>query len=281
MSPGAAWPGAEVSRCDVPHHRVGQRLIGHQPLQPTVLALQCFQPLGLVDPQPPVLPPPAVIRWLGHAEAARDLRDRFPLREHHLRLPQFADDLLGRVPLACHADSLRTGPNPRTGSGPVLGGQVRKAYETLHSESGLSDALTKFLEHAQFAETLKIAEPVPYATPQRLDSALTEAPGAVRQYVQGVIDMKPTAQAQIYELVGRLADMGDAGQWARMVTAYETLIGHRPELTDLWLVPNDAVSGFNSYVPGDPIPDISAPLRELAPDESIYYLNPLPFSPLQ
>ena len=124
MSPGAAWPGAEVSRCDVPHHRVGQRLIGHQPLQPTVLALQCFQPLGLVDPQPPVLPPPAVIRWLGHAEAARDLRDRFPLREHHLRLPQFADDLLGRVPLACHADSLRTGPNPRTGSGPVLGGQV-------------------------------------------------------------------------------------------------------------------------------------------------------------
>ncbi len=160
-------------------------------------------------------------------------------------------------------------------------GAIGKAYETLRSESGLSDALTKFLEHAQFAETLKIAEPVPYATPQRLDSALTEAPGAVRQYVQGVIDMKPTAQAQIYELVGRLADMGDAGQWARMVTAYETLIGHRPELTDLWLVPNDAVSGFNSYVPGDPIPDISAPLRELAPDESIYYLNPLPFSPLQ
>ena len=31
--------------------------------------------------------------------------------------------LLGRVPLACHADSLRTGPNPRTGSGPVLGGR--------------------------------------------------------------------------------------------------------------------------------------------------------------
>ena len=73
MSPGAAWPGAEVSRCDVPQHRVAPRLIGHQPLQPTVLALQLFQPLGLVDPQPPVLPPPAVIRWLGHAEAARDL----------------------------------------------------------------------------------------------------------------------------------------------------------------------------------------------------------------
>ena len=127
MSPGAAWPGAEGSRCAVPPHRVGQRLIGHHPLPPTVRALPFFQPLGRVDPQPPVLPPPAVIRWLGHAEAARDLRDRFPRREHPLRLPQLADDRLGRVPLACHAHSLRTGPNPRTGSGPVLGGQVSPA----------------------------------------------------------------------------------------------------------------------------------------------------------
>ena len=130
MSPGAAWPGAEGSRCAVPQHRVGQRLIGHHPLPPTVLALPFFQPLGRVDPQPPVLPPPAVIRWLGHAEAARDLRDRFPRREHPLRLPQVADDRLGRVPLACHAHSLRTGPNPRTGSGPVLGGQVKRKPRT-------------------------------------------------------------------------------------------------------------------------------------------------------
>ena len=42
------------------------------------------------------------------------------------------------VPLACHTDSLRTGPNPRTGSGPVLGGQVRRAplkYETASKRS--------------------------------------------------------------------------------------------------------------------------------------------------
>lgn len=158
---------------------------------------------------------------------------------------------------------------------------IGKAYETLRSESGLLDALTKFVEHAQFSETLKIAEPVPYATPERLNSALTETPDLPRQYVQGVIDMKPGSQALIYDLVGRLADMGDAGQWAQMVTAYETLIGRRPELTDLWIVPNEAVSGFNSYVSGDPVPDISTPLREIAPDESLYYLNPLPFSPLQ
>ena len=56
---------------------------------------------------------------------ARWRREYNEQRPHSaLGYPQFADDLLGRVPLACHADSLRTGPNPRTGSGPVLGGQV-------------------------------------------------------------------------------------------------------------------------------------------------------------
>ena len=140
MSPGAAWPGAEGSRCAVPPHRVGPRLIGHHPLPPTVRALPFFQPLGRVDPQPPVLPPPAVIRWLGHAEAARDRRDRFPRREHPLRLPQVADDRLGRVPLACHADSLRTGPNPRTGSGPVLGGAGHYLYRAIDREGALLDS---------------------------------------------------------------------------------------------------------------------------------------------
>ena len=48
-----------------------------------------------------------------------------PLGSGDLRLPQRADDRLRRVPLPRHADSLLTGPNPRTGSGPVLGGQVR------------------------------------------------------------------------------------------------------------------------------------------------------------
>ena len=55
---------------------------------------------------PAVLPPPAVIRGLSHAEAARHLRDRCPLRERQLRLPQFADDLVGYVPLAGYGGSL-------------------------------------------------------------------------------------------------------------------------------------------------------------------------------
>ena len=63
-----------------------------------------------------------------------------------------------------------------------------------------------------------------------------------------------------------------------LVTAYQATTGAREQLTDIW--------AFESmldlrYRPGDPLGELVAPLREFAPEESIYYLNPLPGSPLQ
>ena len=93
-----------------------------QPLQPTVLSRSrsCSR-LAWSTRSPP---PPAAS---GHTLArprrggGRPTRPLPPARAPPPP-PAVAADLLGRVPLACHADSLRTGPNPRTGSGPVLGG---------------------------------------------------------------------------------------------------------------------------------------------------------------
>ena len=48
-----------------------QRLIGHQPLQPRVLLLQLLEPLRLIQPQAAVLPPPAGVRLLTHAQPPR------------------------------------------------------------------------------------------------------------------------------------------------------------------------------------------------------------------
>ena len=96
-----------VDRDHHPQHRVVQRLVGDQPFPPAVLTLQILQALGLVHSQPAVRPAPAVVGRLGHAEAPRHRRNRFPLPQRHLRLPPRADDLLRCVPLAGHADSPR------------------------------------------------------------------------------------------------------------------------------------------------------------------------------
>ena len=43
----------------------------------------------------------------------------------------------------------------------------------------------------------------------------------------------------------------------------------------------DGVDPMMPYQPGDPLADVIGPLRDNAPEESLYYLNPLPYSKLQ
>ena len=80
-----------------------------------------------------------------------------------------------------------------------------------------------------------------------------------------------------YELLGKLADTIDS-EAGGLVTAYQATTGPRDQLTDIWAF--ESMPDL-SYRPGDPLGELVAPLREFAPEESIYYLNPLPGSPLQ
>ena len=43
----------------------------------------------------------------------------------------------------------------------------------------------------------------------------------------------------------------------------------------------DGADPMIRYQPGDPRADVIGPLRDNAPEESLYYLNPLPYSKLQ
>jgi hypothetical protein len=131
----------------------------------------------------------------------------------------------------------------------------------------------------QISESVKTAYAVPYATEQRLENALSAKPESPRQYVQAVLQLRLGGQEKAYEVLGKLADWGAEAGAIELVTAYETALGQRGELTDIWILPH-GVSNFD-YVAGDPIAEFTGPLREVAPEESIYYLNPLPYSPLQ
>src|SRR6516162_8342388 len=53
--------GLEVSLGDIPQHLLLQRQVRHHPLETRILLLQLLQTSGLVQLQPPVLLPPAVI----------------------------------------------------------------------------------------------------------------------------------------------------------------------------------------------------------------------------
>lgn len=160
-------------------------------------------------------------------------------------------------------------------------GDFERASQSLLGDPRIQTALPQELEKAGLVirESAKSAHAVPYATERRLQSALSDRPPAPRQYAQAVLQLVFGGQLKAYDLIGQLAERVETTGAGKLAVAYETQLGQRGELTDIWVL-NRGV-GDLSYRPGDPLGDLIAPLREVAPEESTYYLNPLPYSPLQ
>ena len=77
-------------------------LVGHDALEPGVLALELLQALRVVGLHAAVLVPPAVIGLLGDLEVPSNRRDVGPFGEQPVGLAELADDLLGCVPSMLH-----------------------------------------------------------------------------------------------------------------------------------------------------------------------------------
>jgi len=153
------------------------------------------------------------------------------------------------------------------------------ASNALWKDAGLQKGLTSMREGLDVAEEIRLADGVPYATEERLQAALATPADGPRQYMQAVLQLTSGGEPRAYELIEKLADTLEASGAIQLVTAYQTRTGKRGELTDIWLAPGGVPP--LAYAPGDPLAELVGPLREVAPEESIYYLNPLPYSPLQ
>jgi hypothetical protein len=158
-------------------------------------------------------------------------------------------------------------------------GAYEQAGISLRKDAGFLGSMASWAGKFIISESAKMAVPVPYATEQRLEKALAAKPEKPRQYMQAILNMRLGGQPKFYETVGKLADVFEASGAIDLVTAYETTMGQRGEATDLWVLPGGMIP--LTYQPGDPLADIMRDLREVAPEESLYFLNPLPYSPLQ
>ena len=83
-----------------------------------------LQALRLVETQPAVLLPPAVVRLLTDPQLLTDLGRAQTAAQLHLGLASCGDDLLGAVPLAWHPASCSLRPNANARAGTVSGGKV-------------------------------------------------------------------------------------------------------------------------------------------------------------
>ena len=106
-------PGSEVSPGYLLEDCNVQGLLCNQLLQPLVFFLNLFEPFGLVDLQPSVLPPPAVVGVLADPKMPAYLTNALALGEEDFGLAQVVDDLF-----ICESSSRHE--NPLSGLGRSL-----------------------------------------------------------------------------------------------------------------------------------------------------------------
>ena len=152
---------------------------------------------------------------------------------------------------------------------------------SLGQDQALWGAVDKLRGEIEIEEITKFANTVSYGTAERLEAALEASdPAQPRQYMLAVLQTATGGLLPTIEGIGGLVETMDSAGALSLATAYASRIGRTGELTDLWIMPRGA-EGMLQYRAGDPLREIIEPLREHAPEESIYFLNPLPYSKLQ
>jgi len=157
---------------------------------------------------------------------------------------------------------------------------AEECLNSLGQDKALWSAVDKLRGEIEIEEITKFANTVSYGTEERLQAALDANPDQPRQYMLAVLQTATGGLLPAIKTIGSLVDTLEGAGAMQLATAYASRIGRTGELTDLWIMPHGP-SGMMEYRPGDALKDIVGPLREHAPDEDIYFLNPLPYSKLQ
>ncbi len=157
---------------------------------------------------------------------------------------------------------------------------AEECLNALGQDRALWGAVEKLRGELEIEETTKFANSVSYATDTRLNAARNAAPEQSRQYMLAVLQTVSGGLLPTIEGVDGLVDRMESANALQLVTAYASRTGRSGELTDLWIIPKGPAAMLQ-YRPGDPLHEIIGPLRAHAPEEEIYFLNPLPYSKLQ
>jgi len=157
---------------------------------------------------------------------------------------------------------------------------AEECLNSLGQDTALWSAVDKLRGEIEIEEVTKFANTVSYGTEERLQAALDANPDQPRQYMLAVLQTATGGLLPAIKTIGSLVDTLEGAGAMQLATAYASRIGRTGELTDLWIMPHGP-SGMMEYRAGDALKDIVGPLREHAPDEDIYFLNPLPYSKLQ
>ena len=115
--------------------------------------------------------------------------------------------------------------------------EIGASMASFGQEAEYLEEVEALFRETTIEERRTVAALAPIATWERLDEVLAEQPDAPRRYLQVVRSMPLMEAARAYELLGRLVEEREKRGSARLVTAYEPMIGEMSQLTEIWVLP--------------------------------------------
>lgn len=119
----------------------------------------------------------------------------------------------------------------------------------------------------------------PFTSLDRLDALRHDPPGAPRQYVELKHRILWGRHAQAHDLIKQQVEEWEAAGLFQLVLAFDNLFGEHGEFTTIGFLPDGI--GSLDYLSEKPESPVAERLSQVTTDQRTFFLNPLPFSPLQ
>ncbi|MFL2936203.1 MAG: NIPSNAP family protein [Myxococcota bacterium] len=144
-----------------------------------------------------------------------------------------------------------------------------------HAGPGGLDRLTDL--DTQIQQQVDLATTSPFATSERLEAAFDRSAGASRTFTYARLKTTPENVDRVTRLVEQT--LTHVPPTTQLITSYASLTGSRGEIVDLW-ARDEGVPNFG-FQTGSPPDSIYEELYSLVEEETIHYMNALPYSRLR
>ncbi|MAG33100.1 MAG: hypothetical protein CL908_19655 [Deltaproteobacteria bacterium] len=162
-------------------------------------------------------------------------------------------------------------------------GMIEKSMMSFGAGETYIAATTEVFSQIQIEETRAVAIHSSYCPEARLDEVLAEGVAdpamAARRYVRIVRRLPTLTRPQAFLALGQFAGQVEKASGARLVAAFEYLVGPVTDGVEIWVLP-EGQSWFPA-LPAGVDPALSSEIARLAPEQERRGIEPTVFSKLR
>jgi hypothetical protein len=114
--------------------------------------------------------------------------------------------------------------------------KIEESMMSFGADADFVAATEALFRDVEIEETRGIAIHASYSPEERLDEIISESPGKSRRYIRSVRTCRSASQPGDFRALGQLRDQIEKGGRARLVTAFQYLVGPVMDIVEIWIL---------------------------------------------